>query len=112
MGGKHSRNKGAQYEREVAKKFNTHFPDQEVKRNLEQYQVSGLWDLQAFEFDVECKRRAARPAQEKWLEGLERSPSHITRVPLVVTRGDSGASVACLYFNDFIDLLRQREMYK
>lgn len=118
--GKKSRTKGANYEREVAKQFNARFPQEHVERNLDQYQHAGLHDLRLFEYDIECKRRAQRPAQEKWLGGLRRPEGDRALegldsgpgTPLVVTRGDNGASIVCMYLDDFIDLLHQRETFQ
>lgn len=54
-----SRNKGAQFERDVAKILNQFFQDQgidyQTKRNLDQYQQKDLCDLDIPFHAVECK---------------------------------------------------------
>jgi hypothetical protein len=63
MGKINSRNKGASFEREVAKLINTFFDeinyDYKVKRNLEQYQEKDLGDLNIPNHTIECKRYAS-----------------------------------------------------
>ena len=63
MGKINSRNKGASFEREVAKLINEYFDeigyDYKVKRNLEQYQEKDLGDLNIPNHTLECKRHAS-----------------------------------------------------
>ena len=63
MGKINSRNKGASFEREVAKLVNNYFEvigfDFKVKRNLEQYQEKDLGDLNMPNHTIECKRYAS-----------------------------------------------------
>ncbi len=63
MGKINSRNKGASFEREVAKLINEFFDDigydYKVKRNLEQYQEKDLGDLNIPNHTIECKRYAS-----------------------------------------------------
>ena len=63
MGKINSRNKGASFEREVAKLINEFFDDigydYKVKRNLEQYQEKDLGDLNIPNHTLECKRYAS-----------------------------------------------------
>ena len=63
MGKINSRNKGASFEREVAKLINQYFDeinyDYKVKRNLEQYQEKDLGDLNVPNHTIECKRYAS-----------------------------------------------------
>ena len=61
--GINSRNKGAVFERDIAKLINNFFKDQGVdfktKRNLEQYQEKDLGDLNIPNHVIECKRYAS-----------------------------------------------------
>tara|TARA_R110002012_G_scaffold181582_2_gene347993 strand:+ start:456 stop:872 length:417 start_codon:yes stop_codon:yes gene_type:complete len=63
MGKINSRNKGASFERDIAKRLNTFFKqkgiDFKVKRNLEQYQEKDLGDLNIPKHIIECKRYAS-----------------------------------------------------
>ena len=58
-----SRNKGASFERDIAKRLNSFFKEKgvnfKVKRNLEQYQEKDLGDLNIPNHIIECKRYAS-----------------------------------------------------
>jgi len=63
MGKINSRNKGASFERDIAKRLNVFFKEQKIdfkaKRNLEQYQEKDLGDLNIPNHIIECKRYAS-----------------------------------------------------
>ena len=63
MGKINSRNKGASFERDIAKRLNSFFEeigvDFKAKRNLEQYQEKDLGDLNIPNHIIECKRYAS-----------------------------------------------------
>ena len=63
MGKINSRNKGASFERDVARRLNSFFEEKgvdfKVKRNLEQYQEKDLGDLNIPNHTIECKRYAS-----------------------------------------------------
>ena len=63
MGKINSRNKGASFERDIAKRLNSFFKEMGVdfkaKRNLEQYQEKDLGDLNIHNHIIECKRYAS-----------------------------------------------------
>ena len=63
MGKINSRNKGASFERDIAKRLNIFFKEKGVdfkaKRNLEQYQEKDLGDLNIPNHIIECKRYAS-----------------------------------------------------
>ena len=63
MGKINSRNKGASFERDIAKRLNIFFEERDIdfkaKRNLEQYQEKDLGDLNIPKHIIECKRYAS-----------------------------------------------------
>tara|TARA_R100001244_G_scaffold130388_1_gene102493 strand:- start:268 stop:669 length:402 start_codon:yes stop_codon:yes gene_type:complete len=63
MGKINSRNKGASFERDIAKRLNIFFEERDIdfkaKRNLEQYQEKDLGDLNIPNHIIECKRYAS-----------------------------------------------------
>ena len=54
-----SRNKGAAFEREIVHRLNDFFVDQDIifdcKRNLSQYQIKNLTDIEIPYHAIECK---------------------------------------------------------
>lgn len=73
--GRKSRDKGATYEREVCRAIFDHL-GVEVKRNLSQYQESGLGDIVLGDWLIECKRhKTAKPSERKswWWETREQA---------------------------------------
>jgi Holliday junction resolvase len=90
MGAK-SRNKGAAFEREVAGLLDLHL-GWKVKRNLEQYQVKGLGDLNGKPgVMIECKRYAtATDAQIGmwWAESLEQAKTLPETAPVLIFKAD------------------------
>ena len=63
MGKINSRQKGASFERDIAKRLNNFFEEHAIdfkaKRNLEQYQEKDLGDLNIPNHTIECKRYAS-----------------------------------------------------
>ena len=73
MGKINSRQKGASFERDIAKRLNNFFEepaiDFKAKRNLEQYQEKDLGDLNIPNHTIECKRYASGNwYKEDWWE--------------------------------------------
>ena len=94
--GKKSRDKGAAFEREVAKLISPYFPD--AKRNLDQYQASDGRDLSDTQpLCIQCKRRKKVDLWEikmGWLEA-EQSTSIEYPYPIVIWR-DDGQEAFCM----------------
>jgi len=81
MGKINSRNKGASFERDIAKRLNVFFKEQKIdfkaKRNLEQYQEKDLGDLDIPNHIIECKRYASGNwYKENWWEQICSSCGH------------------------------------
>ena len=77
-----SRNKGAQFERDIAKILNGFFLDNgidyETKRNLDQYQQKDLCDLNIPHHAVECK--VCILSMDDWLVVLQKNWSAYERL--------------------------------
>jgi len=85
MGKINSRNKGASFEREVAKHLNILFEKEDiditVRRNLEQYQVKDQGDLQLPKHTIECKRYAdGNWYKDSWWEQVIKSCGDTTPI--------------------------------
>ncbi len=86
------RNKGAAFEREVAKLLEAELGIQ-FKRDLEQYRAGDHGDLipddPAFPFVIECKRWASgvgcKPA---WWAQASRAAQHLNKLPCVIYKYD------------------------
>ncbi len=94
--GKHSRTKGQNYEREIAKEL-FDLTGITFARNLRQYQQSGDDDLRAddaaFPFAIECKRRAkANTCADDWKRQATEAAERQDKLPAVIWRGDHMAT--------------------
>jgi hypothetical protein len=101
--GKRSRTKGAQYEREVAKKI-TAALGVEFKRRLGQAREGGHDLTSRTPLITECKRRAKSIAALQWLEQAKASCTSDDHIPIVVTRGDNSEDVLVMYFDEFLPI--------
>lgn len=104
---KRERDKGAAYEREIVQNINDRFPAAySAKRRLGQARDAGHdieWRLSRF--ILEAKRRARQIGAQKWLDQASAACAKDDQIPIVVTRGDGGRSVAVLYFDDLLTLI-------
>lgn len=100
MGGRHSRNKGHNFEREIAQLLKTVFPH--VKRKLE-YQASEATgvDLEyTGNFKFQCKRLKTSVPIAK-IEEIKEDGVHV-----LVSKTDQKPIYATMKFEDFIKLLQ------
>ena len=105
MSGARSRRKGAQWERELVRRFRAVMPDAEVKRGFQVRSGAEAADVECPVFWVEAKRgkrpnlRAAlRQAQAAAAEG---------RVPIAVVRDDRAEATVTLGLDDFLELVEE-----
>jgi len=87
-----SRNKGATFEREVAKLLEAEL-GVSFKRDLEQYRAGDHGDLipddDAFPFVIECKRYAkGNGCQPRWWEQASRAATSVGKLPCVIYKYD------------------------
>ena len=108
MSGKHSRDKGARFERQVAADLNAVFPICDARRNLGQYQQSDGRDITFAGEDlpicVQCKcgKRINIP---KAMEEARSSCSSVEE-PVVAAHWDNGETVAVLPWKGFLHILK------
>lgn len=104
MGGLHSRNKGAQFERDIANELTT-LLGRKVTRKLGQARDSGN-DIDVPPFRLELKRYA-KVGVYRWLEQCVAScrPGDI---PVVVARADEEKAIAIMSFEHFKSLMTAR----
>ena len=86
------RNKGASFERDIAKKLNAflseHNIDYVCKRNLEQYQEKDKGDLTIPLHVIECKRyREGSWYKDAWWNQVEKSAEG--QIPILIYKFDS-----------------------
>ena len=97
-----SRNKGANYEREISKTIHEVLGVR-VKRNLTQYQQGEEGDLLMGPFVLECKRRKSIAIYE-WMAQAD-AACKPDQVPVVVCRGDGKKSLMVMWLDDGLPLL-------
>ena len=104
MGGRHSRNKGASFERDVAHKLSQHFGER-ITRILGQARDSGE-DIDVGNLAIECKRRKTLKGLYAWFwQARTAAKRYATlRIPVVVFREDHGEMMAMLSFDDLLFL--------
>ncbi len=107
MTGKKSRNKGAAFEREVARMIHEHLGI-DVRRNLTQYQEKGHGDLVGWPgVLIECKRHAAttRAQVEAWwqetLQAAEQAKAH----PVLIYKTDRHPIRVVLRASDLMETI-------
>jgi hypothetical protein len=106
MSGLRSRRKGHNFEREIAKRLRSIFP--EAKRHLEyQGQEAAGYDLDnTGMLRIQCKRNKQYAPITKIEEVKEDG------VPVLITKGDGKREVVCMYLDDWIDLVRLADISK
>lgn len=109
--GRHSREKGAVFERKIAEILRSIYPD--AKRGIGQTRAATeVADVAGIPFWVECKHQhrvniagAVRQAQAALIERVKLEQP---RLPLlVVSRSDRQEILATMLFDDFLDVLRK-----
>ena len=96
------RNKGANYEREVANIL-ADYLGIVVNRQLGQSRDGGYDLTQIGKFKIECKRRASIAVYE-WLDQCDKCCTGHD-VPIVIARADAKESIVILRLTDFLPLL-------
>jgi hypothetical protein len=104
MPGKHSRNKGHNFERSVVQEFRD-MGWKEAKRHLETQWDSvelGI-DLDGTEpYAIQCKRLRGYAPMNKLFEVTEKPG----RVPILISKADRQPTLACMYWEDLKKLIR------
>jgi len=94
-----SRNKGASFEREIAKTLNTFFEEQGIdfacKRNLDQYQSKNLCDINIPFHAVECKfYKQGDWYQSGWWDQVCESAGN--RIPVLIFKYNRRSTKVCI----------------
>jgi len=107
MSGRHSRDKGARFERQIASDLNGLYSWVKARRNLDQYQQSDGRDI-VFAGDsphlcIQCKcgKKISIPKALQEAVGAAKE----RELPLVVAHWDNGPTVAVLRWDDFLEIL-------
>lgn len=102
--GRSQREKGAQFERDVAKIFSA-FVGREVRRHLGQARDGGE-DIIVPPLTVECKRRKSLKTIMSWYEQARAASRKIGNapIPVVVMREDSGETMVLMSLTDFLSV--------
>lgn len=102
--GKLSRTKGHSYEREVARDLREtgNFPDAKRKLEYQESECIGIDIENAGSLDIQCKRLKKYAPITK----IEEIHPMQGRIPVLVTKADHKRSVACLYWEDFLEILK------
>jgi len=103
---KRAREKGAAWEREVAKLFNEAMPGANAKRGLSQARSgSEVADVDLPWFWVEAKHRKHLTAQAALRQALE-ACSGSGKIPIAALKPQRERAFVCLYLDDFLTLAR------
>ena len=102
--GKMSRTKGHDFEREIARDFQS-IGYKDAKRNVTEAQTGGQGiDLVGTDiFDVQCKRKRAYSP----INTIDEVPVTRDRIRLLITKADRKPAMAVLEWNDLMDLIRK-----
>lgn len=98
MGGKTSRTKGHNFEREIVKAIKDLFP--EAKRNLEYQEGQGVDIANTGEFSIQCK-----VGKSFRIEPALQEAYRADKIPLAITKKDRSDIIVSMYFEDFRKLL-------
>ena len=93
--GKHSRNKGASFERQIAARLRELWPKARRRGNAQADGQRIEADVEGTPYHIECKRYAARPSWEhcvRWFADIPRDG----RPPLLVVKADRQPAMVLL----------------
>lgn len=106
MPGRHSRTKGHQYERELARRFRAIFPD--ARRGLQSrmgYQGEAVPDVDIPCFWVECKRGARVKYRAAMAQAVRDCPKG--KMPVTIIREDRSEATVTMLLEDFLELVAE-----
>ena len=110
MGGKHSRNKGHAFEREVAKEAGRRLglKDGEVRRTLQSRGgASEGSDISVGHLAIECKRyKTVRGLPVRALRQAERDAKP-GQIPISICKGDREDAIVSMRYDDFWDMVQE-----
>ena len=105
MGGRHSRNKGANFERELVHMFRDVMPEAEIKRGFQYRGGQEACDVDAPKFWIEAKRHNRTNIKAALRQAMETCPEG--RWSLAICKDDRQPAMATMYLDDFLKLVEQ-----
>lgn len=102
--GRYVRNKGHNFERDVANRLKQVFP--KAKRHLESQAdeaAKGIDLSNVGPFGIQCKAYANYAPINKIEEVNE-------GIPVLITKGNNKTTVVCMYFDDWLELLKGKTL--
>lgn len=105
--GRGSRIKGANFERELAKFFNSHFNDMNAKRGLGQTRGGGeeIADVEMKYIHVEAKRHKKCNIKGALNQAIEDSKQK-TKLPVAITKDDRKPILVTMLMDDWIEIFK------
>jgi len=103
MGGRASRRKGHDWEREVAARFRAVFGENAVRRGLQSRSGEEVPDVEVPCFWVECKREKRTNPKAALMQAVASAPKG--RIPVAMCKEDRCEPMATLLLDDFLDLV-------
>ena len=105
MNGRHSRRKGAEWERELARLFREAMPGAEIQRGLQSRSGTEVPDVDVPCFWPETKRHQRTNIKAALRQAVDAAPAG--RWPIAICKDDRQPAVACMRLDDFLDLVRE-----
>ena len=105
MSGSRSRRKGANYERELARKFAEVMPGASVRRGLQYRDGADAADVETPVFWVEAKSGKKPNPRAALKQAVDAAPKG--RIPLAVIRDDREEAFVVLSLDDFLEFVSE-----
>jgi len=105
--GKGARAKGANFERDLAKYFNSHFQNMDAKRGLGQTRGGGeeIADVEIGHIHIEAKRHKKCNIKAA-LEQASTDSQNKDKFPVAITKDDRKPILVTMYIDDWINLFK------
>jgi hypothetical protein len=103
--GRSCRRKGARWERELVKLFQTCMPDAEIRRGLQYRSGQEVPDVDCPIFWIEAKRGRKPNIRNALQQAVTAAPDG--RIPLAVIRDDRSEPITALLLDDFLELIEE-----
>lgn len=105
MSGRHSRRKGADFERELVRIFRDAMPRAEVRRGLQSRSGEEVSDVDLPCFWLEAKRHQRTNIKAALRQATDTAPKD--RWPIAVCKDDRQPAVVAMELADFLELLTE-----
>lgn len=105
MGGRSSRRKGHDFEREMVHRFREVFGDEDVRRGLQSRSGEEVPDVEAPCFWIECKRGSRTNPKAALQQAMAAAGKG--RMPLAVCRDDRSDTVVMMLLDDFLEVVSE-----